>query len=37
VGVSPFDGATAANYRLPTAEAVVAWLASSANVKHRQG
>ena len=37
VRVSPFDGATAANYRLPTVEAVVAWLASSVNVKHRQG
>ena len=29
VRVGPVDGATAANYRLPTVEAVVAWLASS--------
>jgi trehalose 6-phosphate phosphatase len=29
VRVGPFDGATAANYRLPNAEAVLAWLASS--------
>jgi trehalose 6-phosphate phosphatase len=29
VRVGPFDGATAANYRLPTVEAVLAWLASS--------
>jgi trehalose 6-phosphate phosphatase len=37
VRVGPFDGATAANYRLPTVEAVLAWLASSGLVKHRQG
>jgi trehalose 6-phosphate phosphatase len=37
VRVGPFDGATAANYRLPTVEAVLAWLASSVNAKHRQG
>jgi trehalose 6-phosphate phosphatase len=37
VRVGPFDGATAANYRLPTVEAVLAWLASSVSVKHRQG
>ena len=37
VRVAPLDGATAANYRLPTVEAVLAWLASSVNVKHRQG
>jgi trehalose 6-phosphate phosphatase len=29
VRVGRFDGATAANYRLPTVEAVLAWLASS--------
>jgi trehalose 6-phosphate phosphatase len=29
VRVGPFDGATAANYRLPTVEVVLAWLASS--------
>ncbi len=29
VRVGPFDGATAANYRLPNVEAVLAWLASS--------
>jgi trehalose 6-phosphate phosphatase len=27
VRVGPFNGATAANYRLPTVEAVLAWLA----------
>ena len=37
VRVAPLDGATAASYRLPTVEAVLAWLASSVNVKHRQG
>jgi trehalose 6-phosphate phosphatase len=37
VRVGPFDGATAANYRLPAVEAVLAWLASGVNVKHRQG
>jgi trehalose 6-phosphate phosphatase len=30
VRVGPFEGATAANYRLPTVEAVLAWLASAA-------
>jgi trehalose 6-phosphate phosphatase len=29
VRVGPFDGGTAANYRLPTVKAVLAWLASS--------
>jgi trehalose 6-phosphate phosphatase len=37
VRVGPLEGATAANYRLPTVEAVLAWLASSVIVKHRQG
>ena len=37
VRVGPLEGATAANYRLPTVAAVLAWLASSVNVKHRQG
>ena len=30
VRVGPFAGATAANYRLPTVEAVLAWLGSAA-------
>jgi trehalose 6-phosphate phosphatase len=29
VRVGTFDGATAANYRLPTVEAVLAWLTNS--------
>jgi len=37
VRLGPFDNATAANYRLPTVEAVLGWLASSVNAKHRQG
>ena len=37
VRVGPFNGATAANYRLPTVEAVLAWLASSGSRQHRPG
>jgi trehalose 6-phosphate phosphatase len=37
VRVGPSDGATAANYRLPSVEAVLAWLARAVCVKHRQG
>jgi trehalose 6-phosphate phosphatase len=37
VRVGPCDGATAANYWLPTVEAVLAWLASAACAKHRSG
>jgi trehalose 6-phosphate phosphatase len=37
VRVGPFDAVTAANYRLPTVEAVLAWLASSGSRKTSSG
>lgn len=37
VRVGPFGDATIANYCLPSAEAVLAWLASGGLAKHREG